>query len=185
MFHRSRHRISSFLSHIVASLLLVSGSEAAAQQVILHLRNGDRITGFISSETTNQIILTNAWSKGIVVPVNDIVKREPLVPATTNPVTEATPPPAAGTNTTVPKPKSSMKWTGEIQLGADLGFSEKNRQLYTGRTKITMTYRRMRNIFDHNFSYGRTEGIVSANRMDGSVKTDYDLTRRVYVYNLA
>jgi hypothetical protein len=184
MFQRSGHRISSVLWRLAAGLALVLSVGASGQEVILHLRNGDRITGFITSETTNQIVLSNSWTKGLSVPLSTIVKREMVVHAGTNVMAKAAPPSAAVTNATVAKPKPPMKWAGEIQLGADLGFSEKNRQLYTGRTKITMTYRRMRNIFDYNFSYGRTEDIVSANRMDGSMKTDYDLTRRVYVYSL-
>ena len=73
----------------------------------------------------------------------------------------------------------------KLQINADLGFSEKNRQLYTGRAKVTLTYDGLRNLVDYSFSYGRNDGIVSANRMDGSLKSDYDLTRRLYVYNLA
>jgi hypothetical protein len=185
MFQRSGHRIPSVLwRRLAAALALVLGLEASGQEVILHLRNGDRITGVITSETTNQVVLSNAWTKALSVPLGTIAKREPIAPAPTNALAKATPASGAITNATLPKPKPPLKWAGEVQLGADLGFSEKNRQLYTGRTKITMTYRRMRNIFDYNFSYGRTEGIVSANRMDGSIKTDYDLTRRVYIYNL-
>jgi putative salt-induced outer membrane protein YdiY len=85
-----------------------------------------------------------------------------------------------------PVPAARKKvWTGDVQAGVDLGFSEKNRQLYTGRLKLIHASGALRNTFDYLFSYGRTDGILSANRMDGSVKTDYELTRRNYVYNLA
>ena len=179
MFPRSGH--NRWL--IVAALALL-WLGAAAQEVILHLRNGDRITGFIASETTNHVVLTNSWTTGIIVPLSAILKREPVVRPVTNTAALATATAPSTTTTNIIK-KAPMIWAGEVQLGVDLGYSEKNRQLYTGRTKISMTYHRMRNIFDYNFSYGRTDGILSANRMDGSIKTDYDLTRRVYVYNLA
>lgn len=158
---------------------------AFGQEVILHLRNGDRVSGFIISETTNRIVLTNAWSAGITVSPGDIVRREASVrvaPAATNAVAPATPKPAL---TNVVPPIPGLLLSGEVQLGVDVGFSEKNRQLYTGRAKMSLNYHRLRNLFDYSFSYGRTEGIVSANRMDGSIKTDYDLTSRSYVYNLA
>jgi putative salt-induced outer membrane protein YdiY len=184
MSQRSRHRIFCVL-WTIAGLGLFDGVRALGQEVILHLRNGDRVSGFITSETTNRVVLTNAWSAGITVPQSDIVRREPVARvalAPTNAVA-AVPPKPALTNVVGPKP--GILLSGEVQLGVDLGFSEKNRQLYTGRAKMTLGYHRLRNLFDYSFSYGKTEGIVSANRMDGSVKTDYDLTSRLYVYNLA
>jgi putative salt-induced outer membrane protein len=179
MFRRSGHRIS--LWHIAAAIGLLVSLRAAAQEVILQLRNGDRITGFIQSETNRQVLLTNAWSTNIVVPIDAILKREPVVAAVpTNAPARALSPPIP-----VPtvRPKSLI-WAGEVQLGTDLGFSEKKRQLYTGRAKVTMGFHRLRNLFDYSFSYGQNEGVVSANRMDGTAKTDYDLTSRIYAYNL-
>ena len=83
-------------------------------------------------------------------------------------------------------PPKTAKWiAGELNLGTDLGFSEKNRQLYTGRAKVIVAYEKLKNTFDYDFSYGRTAGILSANRMDGSAKTDLDLGHRFYVYSLA
>src|SRR5439155_23390859 len=81
--------------------------------------------------------------------------------------------------------KPARLLAGEINLGADLGFSEKNRQLYTGRAKVILAWERLKNAFDYDFCYGRTAGILSANRMDGFSKTDFDLGQRFYVYSLA
>ncbi len=181
LFIHSR-RILAFLAAILA---LVFCRDSSAQSVILHLKNGDRLSGFITSETTNRIVLTNLWSREIVVPAEAILRREPLASGSGKTPIPAVPGSGANTNAIAVKPKSEMKWSGEVQLGVDLGFSEKNRELYTGRTKIAMSYHRLRNVFDSNFAYGRTEGITSANRVDGFAKTDYDLTRREYVYNLA
>jgi hypothetical protein len=186
----SRGKQSLLLTITLAAGLLAC-SRAPAQHAILHLRNGDRLSGYIIFTNTQQVVLTNAWSKEIVLPASEILRRELVTPeppaavrAATNapaPTASSPPPPPVP----APKPKPSVVWAGELQLGLDLGFSEKNRQLYTGRTKITMSYDRMRNTLDSNFAYGRTEGILSANRADGSIKTDYDLTRRFYVYSLA
>jgi hypothetical protein len=71
-----------------------------------------------------------------------------------------------------------------VQAGMDLGFATKDRQLYVGRLKLNHTYGRLRNAADCLFTYGRTDGDLSANRMEGRLKTDFDLTRRTYAYNL-
>jgi len=187
MFLRSRHRIAALWLAAVA-LACLSVTSATAQQSIIHLRNGDRITGVIISENTNSMVLSNSLSANIVIPQQSIARREsvtapPLVNTGMAVAVAPAPAPAPKTNAAARKPL--LVWGGEIQLGADLGFSEKNRQLYTGRAKVNLTYDGLRNLLDYSFSYGRSDGIVSANRMDGSLKSDYDLTRRLYVYNLA
>jgi putative salt-induced outer membrane protein YdiY len=188
MFRSSRHR-TGLLWLAAAALTWMWAERAAAQQTIIHLRNGDRITGVIISEGTNSMVLSNALSPSIVIPQQSVARREAVTaPPLVNTgmavaVAPATPtPPPVKTNVTR---KPLVVWGGEIQLGADLGFSERNRQLYTGRAKVNLTYDGLRNLFDYSFSYGRTDGIISANRMDGSIKSDYDLTRRLYIYNLA
>ena len=72
-------------------------------------------------------------------------------------------------------------------MGADLGFSERNRQLYTGRAnaKVNLTYDGRVIFLITVFRTVKATGLCLQNRMDGSLKSDYDLTRRLYVYNLA
>ena len=82
------------------------------------------------------------------------------------------------------KPKGPKRWSGDIQLGVDFALSERNRDLFTGRLKLNYAYKHFRNAADYLFAYGHTDGVLSANRMDGSMKTDYDLLKRFYVYNL-
>ncbi len=161
------------------------------QPATLHLRNGDRLTGTIATEDTNRVIIVTSWGKEIEIPVSEIVKREeaaapaPPVPApATNQVAAPAPAPKPSPPQEAVKPKPPKYWTGDIQLGADLLFSERNRQLYTGRAKVTYAQKSFRTIFDYIFSYGRTDGVLTANRMDGSIKTDFDVAPKVYVYNL-
>lgn len=82
------------------------------------------------------------------------------------------------------KPPVVSRLTGEVQAGMDIGYATKDRQLYTGRLKVNHAHGRLRNAADYSFTYGRTDGELSANRMEGRLKTDYDLTRRLYAYNL-
>ena len=91
--------------------------------------------------------------------------------------------PSANTTPAV-QARPSVKFNGEIQAGLDLAFATKDRQLYTSRMKLVHTQSLLRNTADFSFTYGRVEGEVSANRMEGMLKTDYDLTRRLYLYNL-
>jgi len=98
-----------------------------------------------------------------------------------------------------PKPKH---WKGELKVGADFIKGAKDQQIYYGRFKLTYEHpyagnpkQFFRNIVDYSVDYGRTEGaagtnghtdsVVSANRMDGSDKTDFDFGKqKLFVYNL-
>ncbi len=82
-------------------------------------------------------------------------------------------------------PKKAVRQIhGELLAGADLAFSTKDRQLYTGRLKLNHSEGRLRNALDYSFTYGMSDGDLTANRMDGSIKSDYDYAIRSYVYNL-
>jgi len=102
-------------------------------------------------------------------------------PALVNPAVVAKPPPAGSA---AAKPAIPRPWSGEALLGADLAYSEKDRQLYTGRLKFLYAKTQFRTMFDYLSTYGRTDGELSANRMDSSIKTDYDVTRKMYYYGL-
>ncbi len=102
-------------------------------------------------------------------------------PALVNPAVAARPPAVTATPT---GPAPVKHWSGEVLMGTDLGFSEKNRELYTGRFKASYTMAPLRHSLDYSFTYGKTDGELSANRMDGFLKSDFDLNRRWYVYNL-
>jgi putative salt-induced outer membrane protein YdiY len=179
------------LSHAIRSALLAfaiftSSSQAAADTLTLHLRNGDRLTGTLVAEEADKITIDTEWQKGLVVPISLVEKRE-IVPAA--PV-DAPPPPAveeAAPPATPPiEPKESFwsRWRGELQFGLDMVRSAKDRDLWHGSAKLTYGDARIRQTFDYRAAYGKTDGILSANRMDGSSKTDWTLSERMYWYNL-
>lgn len=171
----------------------------AAEPVVLQLRNGDRLTGSIIQEETNQITFKTTWYNVVVIPATEIKAREkvsaeapvlpppatlkpPSAPVQGAPGTTAAILPISPIGLIPPAPRH--RFSGEAQVGTDLMFSERNRQLVSGRLKLVHSYDRLRNNFDYLFWYGRTDGVLSDNRMSGSLKTDYDLPRRFYVYNL-
>jgi putative salt-induced outer membrane protein len=98
----------------------------------------------------------------------------------------ATPPaPSRSSSPAAGKAGAAQKrWTGEANLGTDLSFGTKNTQLFYGRLKGTYAESKFRNAIDYMFTYGETEGELSANRMDGSMKTDWGITPKFYIYNL-
>lgn len=193
------------------------GARGAASPVILHLKNGDRISGAVVAEEATRVTLTNSILGRFSVPLAEIARREtPAVAVVAKPV------PAPPTNAPAlspemrrriedlqtlfatggisaeefqrrrielsapppPKPKGPKHWTAEVFAGLDMVFSEKDRQLYTGRAKLTYAKAPLRNNVDYLFTYGWTDGELTANRMDGWMKTDWDLTPRTYLYNL-
>lgn len=204
--------LSPGLSGLVALLLIFGLSEIShltAQVplsvtnsvIILKLKNGDRITGNLISETTNAVIISNSWAKELALPLNDIASREVVsvpeseiakAPVEAKPQQVITPSPPVKQR---PKIAQLKSWTGKVDLGADLGFSEKTWQLYYARAKVIYAPKtapgqvktvsdRFKNTFDFQATYGRTDGVLSANRMDGSSKTDFEIGKKVFVYNL-
>lgn len=171
---------------------------AQTNQVILYLRGGDRVTGVITAEDTNRLVMTTRWSTVMVLPLTEILKREPLIPVSeSKPAKPAAALAASLTNSAVrpgtvavsgplpaAKAPAAKHLAGEAQVGVDMIVGQRNRQLYSGRLKAAYTQGHFRNLFDYNFAYGKTDGLLSDDRMDGSSKTDYDVSKRVYVYNL-
>jgi putative salt-induced outer membrane protein YdiY len=199
-----RHRTSWLWAGLW--LWLIAACAAAipcrAQNVVLVLRNGDRLSGCITSETADTVVLSTPFASGIEVPKSMIELRQevpspavvtpvPLVPATgiaselagTNKPVKIT----AGTRSEFRKFLS--EWHGEAQLGANLGYSTVNRESFTGHAKFVElhpfadTNTAMRNTLEYNVTYGKTDNQLSDNRMEGRIKNEYDFTKRFYVFN--
>jgi putative salt-induced outer membrane protein YdiY len=205
----------------LASLCVACGlwaAAAAAQEVILHLRNGDRVAGRILSEDATNVVLSTGWIARLPVPVAAIERREtvsapsaqtnapaqpqpaPTPPETAKPKTVApqTPAPTAAParagapeTAAATRPAPPKRWKAQVSLGTDLQFGARDRELFYGRAKLTyeLPYARnprrfFRGIADYSVDYGRTDGTKSTDRMFGSLKTDFDVGERVFVYNL-
>lgn len=199
----------------IALICLIGWNGAWAQEVVLHLHNGDRISGRILNETPASLELATAFAEKVTVLKTLIDRREikaalsstaastnapakPAAPATgvASELTPTNKPPATAAAPQPSKPpKPSLfrrfisEWRGEAQLGANLGFSTKDRETFTGHMQLTQNHRfgngdtGLRNILDYDVAYGTTEEVLSDNRMEGSVKTEYDLSKRFLVYN--
>src|SRR5688572_17287656 len=194
-------RATEFLFLFLAAV----AAPAATTNVVLRLNNGDRIAGTLVSADSNQLVVATSWMKALPVPLGAITNREFMVvgaPPTNAPVPApapaavavakpATNKPAATPETAAVKPKPRKLWKTDIRMGTDFQSGAKDRSLYWGTFKLT--YERpykdnpkkfFRNIVDYRADYGQTEGEKSVNRMSGSMKTDFDLTDRWYLYSL-
>jgi hypothetical protein len=189
---------------ILALALLLFSANSRAQNVVLHLRNGDRIAGVILSETTNQVTISNAWANGLVVPLTQIEKREIPLPgldglastnlAATNLAASGKTNLLAGALTgKLPQDTNTFwrRWSGEAAVGLDIERGATDHQLYYTKGKLTyaQAYESdpkefFRNFLNYDFAYGKTDGTTSDDRLNGSSKLDFDLTRRYYLYNL-
>lgn len=79
----------------VAAGVLFLAHSVWSETIVLHLKNGDSVRGFVVSTNANQVVLSNSWAKELIVPLAEIAKRETVVvtnaPAAAPPVA-ATPP---------------------------------------------------------------------------------------------
>ena len=185
---------------LLAGLSFVA-AHCAAGNVILHLKNGDRISGDATSEDASTVVVKLPFGGEIKVPKAEIEKREvPPPPKSTATATNA---PAATPPVTAAKPAPAKlvepswynlhwaapfmtNWHGNVQLGADLGFGTADHQNFYLNATANHTYNRVHNLANFTVTYGLVNNVEAANRMDGSLKTDVDIgkSRKLYVYNL-
>jgi hypothetical protein len=185
----------------LALLLLFSVCPAEAADFILHLKNGDRLTGAIQSETPTNLVLQTKSFGAVKIPLAEIKKREAIVPLptedpllTANTVATNTPPAAPPKTNIVAAPtlppapvkvEGPKNWNVDLQFGLNLRYSAREQREMLAIGKYTYATNGFRQAFDYNFTYGRTDGIESANRMNGSSKTEWDLSPKWYLFGLA
>ena len=177
---------------LTAFLMCALTGAVSAQQVILHLKSGDKISGQILSENTNALVISNVWSKALSIPLAEIAKREiiktkKITVAKTAP-TQKTPPAQSALQ---PSAKPKGQWRGEARVGLDAIVSTTDQQDYSGH--LQFTYERpyssnkkkfFRNKSTFDAEYQRTDGQESANHLYGSDKSDFDIWEKPYGYGL-
>jgi hypothetical protein len=159
---------------LLALVMLSAALPAGAQDSIFHLRNGDRVTGRVVSEEGEMVVLETPWQPRVALPRGQILRREPA--PSPSPLPDAL---VSGT----PSPTTTI--AGEAQVGANFLNGQRMTELYYGRLKLTLTSGSLRNTLDLNAAYGETDDVVSANRLEGSLKADYTFAPRWYGYGLA
>ncbi len=197
-------------------LLLVAGLLTGlpawgADKVTITLRNGDRISGEVSSEDDERVVVESPSLGKLRIPKTDISKREMVVPpaaalAPTNApaAVAATPAPKPAPAVSAPAPVAAIKtnapvffltgwaphwlqpfttnWHGNVQLGMDLGFGTSDRQNFYVNASATHSWNRLRNFADFHSAYGLVNKQQAADRSDGSLKTETDLDEKRRIY---
>jgi hypothetical protein len=191
------------LKPLLSSLVLLiglAGFNASAEDIVLYLKSGDRISGTIISENTSRLVISNNWATELSIRIDQIIRRENLESRVSGSATNT-----ASLHRPVPGLESSKtnRWKGETQLGLDFRYGATDRQVYYGRFKLgyerpyeSDPQKSFRNGFEYSLEYGKTFGVpssstngekksvLSSDRMSGADKTAFDLTRKWYAYNL-
>ena len=205
MTHPRRRNLNSLFHPIWVSVLLVCAAfgQARAENIVLFLKNGDKITGVVVAEYTNRVVLSNSWVKELIVPKEEIDRQQTALAAgTTNLVakTNALAKIKAAKVVSATPPPLFKYWKGEAEVGLDFVYSTSDQRTYHGRFKLS--YERpyksnpknfLRNILDYSVEYGKTiqktggknHTAISSDQMGASDKTSMDFDRRWYGYNLA
>lgn len=174
--------------------------QAVAVNVVVELKNGDRITGELITQETNHVVISTPWAKLLTLPISAIGGLR-----TTEGVTLYTPPTATNApaapapapsqavvaKATKPVPPPKKKYlTTTANFGIDLLLGDKDREIYYARIKST--YVRpfennpkefFRTTAEYIANYGETDDSKSANNMLGTLQTDFDINTKHYFYN--
>jgi hypothetical protein len=207
---------------LLAVLLILTADGFSADQIgVLHLVNGDRVTGRILSRSTSNLVVQTDWNPSLSIPHALIARSEilgapivvapakPTPPPTLKPAPKAlviaktTPAPKPATKPTtkpvkvvkaatskvakskiVAKPKVKNVWKHDLRIGLDLQYSAIERQIFHSRLRSSFTRGTLKNLFDLNYSYGKSDGVVSADKFTGSIKTDFTPKDRWYAYHI-
>jgi hypothetical protein len=179
----------------LAALAFIACSTWAAD-IVLFLRNGDRLTGAVLSETPTEITIKSKSLGNITIPAAEVEKREIFIAKPSAPLASATnavagastttnkPPTGVASSTPPTKPQVPKHWNTEVQLGLNLRYTTLDQQEALVVAKSTYSRNRFREILDYNFTWGRTEQTQTANRMAGSTKTEYDINPKWYAFNV-
>lgn len=168
--------------------------KGVSQDIFVKLKNGDRITGRLLAQETNHVIIATTWVEALALPISSIsglstasgehLYAAPEAEPAKNPAPVAD---VKAKTMTVP----TKKIRGTVQIGSVFQNGARDQELFYTRIKASyeQPYKRdpkkfFRTFADYTADYGETDGVKSANRMSGSVKTDFDLTASTYIYNV-
>src|SRR4051812_43939283 len=110
-------------SSVCLAAIFFAAALALGQPLTIQLKNGDRVTGTLVSESTNQIVLSNAWAARLTTPLGEVTNRMVLTNAaamgmsSTNKASNAVAfaKVVASTNTLFNSPHLK-NWHGEMQV---------------------------------------------------------------------
>ena len=109
MSRRQLHNPFGHWRNTLFVALLLTSLPAGAVNVVVQLKNGDRITGQLVTQETNQVVIATTWANPLVLPISIIgglrtaegtvlyaPPPPPAPPVTNSPVAQAKPKPKIG-----------------------------------------------------------------------------------------
>lgn len=166
---------------------LLTSASIPTERFVFLLKGGDHITGTIVSESSNTVVVATAWARELSLPAEQIEAREKI---STNSPTSVPQPAIAAAKAPKPAPKKS--WHADARVGMDLIQGAKDREIYYGQAALRYARplaanpsRSFRNTLEYRADYAKTDGVKSSDRMYGSDKADYDVSRDLFLYNFA
>jgi putative salt-induced outer membrane protein len=187
MSRRKNHELRRLAGVLILAGGLAAARGTSAPAVVVTLRNGDRITGQLLAQETNQIIVATSWAPTLVLPLTAIGGLQTATGEVS--IAVAPPPPPERPRAVTAKTGPTARLQTSINVGADFLSGAKDRQLYFGRVKSSFERpypsnpkQLFRAVADYTADYGETDGVLSANRMTGTLKADFDFGRHAYCY---
>lgn len=188
---------SVLLATFMCAATAVAQENAPASQ-ILELKNGDRITVTVQSQTEGEIVVVTPFGN-MTIPMEQVLKLSPVPSAEAEaapaePEVTATPAPtdaaeaAEAAEETKQEPttfagKMFSNFAGEFQVGLDAGSGASDYLNYFGRLHATHGYDRWNNIWDGKLTYGKNKGEIAANKLDTSYRLEYDAIKdKLFLY---
>lgn len=207
MLLRKHHkRFPKAVALALVAICFATAMAVAADDIILRLKNGDRIAGRLISQDANALVIATNATQSVTVPISAISGFEtggserkfypepqivPVAKSAPEPKPKPAPPAPVVKVKAAPAVKPPRRIHGNIQLGSNLQFGARDQRAIFARAGTT--YARPytsdpKNFFrattSYSYDYGETENVKSANRMAASLKTDFDLNPSTYCYNL-
>jgi hypothetical protein len=171
-------------------LLLAAPATARAEVVVLHFLNGDRITGELISEASGQIVIQTSTLGRLTIPEVQVARREKLTPPPPPKPIAPTNAAAAKPATTnkvaqvpAPKPPAPKRWFFEAQLGANMQFNQQDTEVFYAHQQTRYDRTPFRGLFDIKANHGTLNDVLSANNMDGLLRGEFDVSKRVFFFN--
>lgn len=185
---------------IVVPILVFSFSCSAATVSVLRLKNGDRLTGSVISETEDNFILQHAVLGELTVPKASVVQRieKPLEPVSGGEqmVAGSEEGDAAGrpkegssgddqdeSNSVSATREKEDPWSFTLEIGSDLRISEVRKRDFFTRFKPRYDKDPWTIVGDFQIEFGKTDKKVTAAEYEGHTRLEYDFGERSFMFN--
>ena len=191
---------SYFKVLVLAGILTGAASVLAEDAVpqIFVLKNGDRITATVQSQSETNMVVLTPFGGTLSLPLDQITSQAPAPSPeeaeaeAAKAAEEAKAKAAEAADAEVEEAKKIpdtflgkffSNLTGEVQLGLDAGYGASDYMNYYGRVKASHGVERWKSLWDAKLTYGKNKGVVSADKLDTSYRLEFDAIQdKLFLY---